>query len=52
MRAQLLRHVQLIATLWTVSHQAPQSMGSPGKNTGVGCQVLLHITIEEKILSI
>ena len=31
--------IWLFATLWTVDHQAPLSMGwdSPGKNTGVGC---------------
>ena len=28
-------HVQLFATPWTVAHQAPLSMDSPGKNTGV-----------------
>ena len=30
-------HVQLPVTLWTLAHQAPPSMCSPGKNTGVGC---------------
>ena len=35
--------VQLFATLWTVAHQAPLVHGdSPGKNTGVGCHVLLQ----------
>ena len=29
-------HVQLFVTPWTVAHQAPLSMDSPGKNTGVG----------------
>ena len=29
-------------TPWTVAHQAPQSMNSPGKNTGVGCHFLLQ----------
>ena len=29
-------------TLWTVAHQAPPSMGSPGKNTGVDCYFLLQ----------
>ena len=28
--------VQLLATMWTVAHQAPLTMDSPGKNTGVG----------------
>ena len=27
---------------WTVAHQAPLSMDSPGKNTGVGCHALLQ----------
>ena len=31
-----------LVTPWTVACQAPPSMGSPGKNTGVGCQFLLH----------
>ena len=30
------------ATPWTVTHQLPLSMGSPGKNTGVGCHALLQ----------
>ena len=31
------------ATLWTVAHQAPLSVGFPGKNTGVGCRFLLQV---------
>ena len=31
-------------TPWTVAHQAPLSMGSPGKNTGVGGHSLLKET--------
>ena len=34
--------VQLLATLWTTACQLPLSMGSPGKNTGVGCRTLLQ----------
>ena len=34
--------VQLSVTLWTISHQVPLPWGSPGKNTGVGCQALLQ----------
>ena len=34
--------VQLCATPYTAAHQAPQSLGSPGKNTGVGCHFLLQ----------
>ena len=35
-------HVPLFVTPWTVAHQAPLSMGSPGKNTGVDCHALLQ----------
>ena len=34
--------VRLFATPWTVAHQVPLSMGFTGKNTGVGCHVLLQ----------
>ena len=34
--------VWLFATPWTIAHQAPLSMGSPGKNAGMGCHFLLH----------
>ena len=34
--------VQLSETLWTVALQAPLSMDSPGKNTGVECHALLQ----------
>ena len=34
--------VRLFATVWTVAHQDPLSMDSPGKNTGVGCPALLQ----------
>ena len=37
----LFSHDPLFAT-WTVACQAPLSMGYPGKNTGVGCYVLLQ----------
>ena len=29
-------------TLWAAALQAPLSMGSPGKNAGVGCHALLQ----------
>ena len=38
----LLSHVRLFATPQTVAHQAPLSMGFPGKNTGVGCHFVLY----------
>ena len=38
----MLTHVWLFSTPWTLARQAPLSMGSPGKNTGVGCHVLLQ----------
>ena len=34
----VLSHIQLFATPWMVAYQAPLSMNSPGKNTGVGEQ--------------
>ena len=34
--------VRLCANLWTIAHQAPLSMGSPGKSTGEGCCALLQ----------
>ena len=34
-----LSHVRLLATPWTAAYQAPLSMDSPGKNTGVGCHL-------------
>ena len=40
--SQSLSHVSLSATPWTVAHQAPLSMGFPGKNTGVHCHFLLQ----------
>ena len=33
--------VQLFATPWTVAHQAPPSVGFPGRDTGAGCRALL-----------
>ena len=34
--------VRLCATPQTAAHQAPPSLDSPGKNTGVGCHFLLQ----------
>ena len=34
--------VRLCATPWTAAHQAPPSLDSPGKHTGVGCHFLLQ----------
>ena len=39
--AQLLSHVELFATRWTVAHQT-LSMDFPGKNTGLDCHFLLQ----------
>ena len=33
---------RFFASLWTVTRQAPLSMGFPGKNTGIGCHFLLQ----------
>ena len=40
--ACMLNYIWLFATLWTVTRQAPLSMGFPGKNTGLGCHFLLQ----------
>ena len=37
-----ISHVQLCATPEMAAHQAPHPWDSPGKNTGVGCHVLLQ----------
>ena len=34
--------VRLFATPWTVTHQAPLSMDSPGRSSGAGCLALLE----------
>ena len=39
---KLLSHVQLLATPWTVAHQAPCPRNFSGKGTGVGCHFLLQ----------
>ena len=39
---QLLRRVQLSVTPWTVTRQAPLSVGFSRQNTGVGCHALLQ----------
>ena len=36
MKVKSLSRVQLFMTPWTPAHQAPPSMGFPGKSTGVG----------------
>ena len=41
-KVKSLSHVRLLATPWTAAHQAPPSMGFPGKSTGVGCHCLLR----------
>ena len=37
-----LSRIQLFATLWTVAHQAPPTMGFSRQDTGVGCHFLLQ----------
>ena len=39
--------VQLFATLWTLAHEAPLSMGCSRKNTEVGC----HACLQEILLT-
>ena len=41
MSLRVLSCVQLVATLWTVDHQAPL-WNFPGKNPGAGCHFLLR----------
>ena len=41
-KVKSLSRVRLLATPWTAAYQAPLSMDSPGKNTGVGCHALPH----------
>ena len=40
--AYSLSRVRLFVTPWTVARQVPLSMGSPAKDTGVGCHALLQ----------
>ena len=41
-KVKLFIRVRLLATPWTAAYQAPPSMDSPGKSTGVGCHCLLQ----------
>ena len=41
-KVKVLVAKSLFVTPWTITHQAPLSMSSPGKNTGVGCHLLLQ----------
>ena len=41
-KVKSLSRVQLFETPWTAAHQAPPSMGFPGRRTGVGCHCLLR----------
>ena len=46
MKSSILSHfscVQLFATLWTVAHQAPLSMGFFRQECGMGCRAVLHL---------
>ena len=40
-KVKSLSRARLLVTPWTAAHQAPPSMGFPGKSTGVGCHHLL-----------
>ena len=39
-------------TRWAAARQAPPSTGSPGKNTGAGCQSLLQGTFRTRGLNL
>ena len=41
-KVKSLSRVRLFVTPWTAAHQAPPSMDSPGKSTGVRCHCLLR----------
>ena len=41
-KVKLLSRVRLCANPQRASHQAPPSLDSPGRNTGVGCHFLLQ----------
>ena len=43
--------IQLSATPWTAANQAPLFTASLGKNTGVGCHFLLHVSFWITVLS-
>ena len=46
-------HVWLCATAETAAHQAPPSLDSPGKNTGMGCHFLLQcMKVKMKVKSL
>ena len=38
----MIVHVRLFATLWTVTHKGPWSMGFSSKDTVMGCHALLQ----------
>jgi len=42
MKVLSLSCIRFFVTPWTVTHQAPLSMGFSGKNTGVDCYFLLQ----------
>ena len=47
---KLFSHVRLFATPWTVACQAPPSMNSSGKDTGVGSLSLLQWIFPSQVL--
>ena len=49
--AYSLSRVRLFVTPWTVSRQVPLSMGSPAKDTGVGCHALLQGIFPTQVLN-
>ena len=49
--AYSLSRVRLFVTPWTVARQVPLSMGSPAKDTGVGCHALLQGIFPTQVLN-
>ena len=56
MYAHMLSHfscVQFFVTAWTIlAHEVPLSMDSPGKNSGVGCHLLLKGSFPDQGLNL
>ena len=48
----MLSCAQLVATVRTVAHQAPLSMGFPRQESGVGCHFLLQGMLLTQVLNL
>ena len=50
MKVKSLSRARLLATPWTAAYQAPLSMDSPGKSTGVGAMAFSAVYVMDHIL--